>query len=62
MRREVVVGARRIRSEKLREDRNREEYARSLEWKIVEGDGDNVEHMWEQVIRSVVESVREVCG
>ena len=45
-RREVVVGARKIRSEKLREHRYRERYARSLEGKGVEWDGDNnVEHM-----------------
>ena len=36
MRREVVVGARRIRSEKLREDRYREGYARSLEGRVKE--------------------------
>ena len=42
-----MIGARRIRSEKLREDRYREEYATRLEGKIIEGDGDNVEHMWE---------------
>ena len=58
-RREVVVGARRIRSEKLREDWYRERYARSLEGKRV---GDNVKHMWEQVKWSMVESMREVCG
>ena len=41
-----MVGARRIRSEKLREAQYREEYARSFERKRVEGDGDNnVEHM-----------------
>ena len=57
-----MVGARRIRSEKLREDRCREGYTRSLEGKRVEGDGDNVEHMWEQVKRAMVETVREVCG
>ena len=39
-RREEVVGARRIRSEKLREYQYRE-YARSLEGKGVEWDGDN---------------------
>ena len=45
-RREVVVGVRRIRSEKLREHQYREGYARSLEGKGVEWDGDNnVEHM-----------------
>ena len=59
---DVVVGARRIRSEKLRVDRYREGYARSLEGKRVEGDGDNVEHMWEQMKRAMVESAREVCG
>ena len=41
-RREVVLGARRIRSEKQREDLYREGYARSLETERVEGDGDNV--------------------
>ena len=47
-RREVVVGARRIRSKKLREYQYREGYARSLEGKELEWDGDNnVEHMWE---------------
>ena len=50
----MVVGARRIRSEG---------YARSLEGKGVEWDGDNnVEHMWEQVKRAMVESARKVCG
>ena len=44
-RREVVVGARRIRSEKLREHRYREGYARSLKGTRVERDGDNVDHM-----------------
>ena len=33
-----------------------------LEEKIVEGDGGNVENMWEQVKRAMVESAREVCG
>ena len=47
--REVVVGARRIRSEKLRENQYREGYDRSLEGKGVEWQGDNnVEHIWEQ--------------
>ena len=41
----------------------REGYARSFEGKGVEWDGDdNVEHMWEQVKRAMVESAREVCG
>ena len=43
-----MVGARRIRSEKLRENQYREGYARSLEGKEVEWSGDNsVEHMYE---------------
>ena len=42
-----MVGTRRIRSEKLREYQYRGGYARSLEWKEVEWDGDNnVEHIW----------------
>ena len=49
-RRGVVLGARRIRSEKLREHQYREEYARSLEGKGVElNEKNNVEYMWEQV-------------
>ena len=40
-------GARWIRSEKLREHRYREEYARSIEEKKVEWDGENnAKHMW----------------
>ena len=59
----MVVGARSIRSEKLSEHQYRERYARSLEGKGVEWDGDNnVEHMWEQVKRAMVQSAREVCG
>ena len=43
-----MVGARRTRSQKLREHQYREVYARSLEGKGVEWDGgNNVEHMWE---------------
>ena len=62
-RREVVVGAKRIRSEKLREHQYREGYSRSLEGMGVEWDGDdNVEHMWEQVKWAMVESAREVYG
>ena len=53
---------RRNRSEKLKEDLYREGYARSLERKRVEGNGDNPEHMWERVKRTMVESAREVCG
>ena len=42
----MVFGARRIRSEKLRDDQYREGYARSLEGKKVEWVGDNdVEHI-----------------
>ena len=55
----MVVGDRRIRSEKLREQKYREGYIRSLEEKGVAFDGDNV---WEQVKRAMVESAREVCG
>ena len=47
--REVVIGARRIKSEKLTKDRYREGYARSLERKGVECDEDNVEHNWDQM-------------
>ena len=62
-RREVVVGARRIRNEKLREHPYREGYARFHEGKGVQWDGDNnIQHMWEQVKRTMVESAREVCG
>ena len=57
-----MVGATRIRSEKLREYQYGEGYARSLEAKGVEWDGDNVKHMWEQVKQAMVEGVREVCG
>ena len=62
-RREVVVGARRIRSEKLREHQYREGSARSLEGKEVKWEGENnVKHMWEQVKQIMVESARELCG
>ena len=58
-----MVGARNIRSKKLREDQYREGYAKSLEGKGVEWNGDNnVEHMWEQVKWTMVESAREVCN
>ena len=44
-----MVEARKIRSEKLREDRYIEGYTRSLEGERVERDGDNnVERMWER--------------
>ena len=59
----MVVGARRMKSEKLREYQCREGYAWSLEEKGVEFDGaNNVEHMWEQVKRTMVDSAREVCS
>ena len=49
-RREVVLGARRIRSEKLREHQYRELYARSFEEKRVGCNKDNnVKHMWKRV-------------
>ena len=60
-RREVVIGARRIRSKKLREHQYREGYARTLEGKGIEWDGDNnVKHMLEQVKRARVKRAREV--
>ena len=40
--REVMDGARRIRSEKLKEHKYREEYARSLEKKRLEWDGETI--------------------
>ena len=58
-----MVGARRIRSKKMREHQYREGYTRSLEGKRVEWDGNNnVQHMWEQVKWEKVESTKEVCG
>ena len=58
--REVVVGARRIKSEKLREHQYIEGYARCFEGREVEWDRDNsVEHMWEHVKRAMVESARK---
>ena len=56
-----MVGVRRIRSENLIEHQYREDYARSLEGKELKWDGDNnVERMWGQVKRVMVESAREV--
>ena len=55
-------GARRIRNEKLKEHQYREGYTRSIEGKTVEWNGENFEHMWEQVEWAMVESAREVCG
>ena len=62
-RRDVVIEDRRIRNEKLREHQYRQGYARSLEVKGVERDGDNkVRHMCEEVKWAMIESTREVCG
>ena len=48
LRRKMVVGARRIRSDKLRKHQYRERYTRSLERKGIEWDrDDNVKHMRE---------------
>ena len=58
-----MVGARMVRSEKLREHHYREGFIRSLEGKGVEWGGDhNVEHMLELVKWTMVESAREVCS
>ena len=57
----MIVRTRRDRSEKLREDQYREGYTRSL-GRRREGDGDNFEHMWEQVKWGMVEIARGVCG
>ena len=63
IKRRVVYRARRIIIEKLREHQYRGEYARSLEGKRVEWDGENnIEYMWEQVKRAIVENAREMCG
>ena len=54
-----MVGAMKIRSEKLREHQYSKGYAMSLEGKGVKWDGDNnVEHMWEQVKWAMMESAR----
>ena len=61
--REVVDRAWKVRSEKQREHQYREGYARFLEGKRVEEDGENnVKHIWEQVKLVMVESTRKVCG
>ena len=58
-RREVLVGARRIRSEKLREHQYGEGYTRNFEGKGVEWDGDNnFERICEQVKRAMVDRAR----
>ena len=57
-----MVGAIRIGREKLREHQFKEGYARSLEGKGLKWDGDdNVEHIWKQMKRAMIESTREVC-
>ena len=62
-RREVVNGAKRIRSEKLNEHQHMERYPRCLECMRVEwGEDRNVGQMWEQVKRAIVNGVRWVCG
>ena len=59
----VRVWIRKIKSEKLRGHQYREGYTRSLEGKRVEWVGENnIEHMWEQVKRAMVESAWKVCG
>ena len=56
-----MVEVRRIKSKKLREHQYRERYAWSLEGKGVEWDGDNnIEHMWKQVKKAMVETGKEV--
>ena len=61
-RREMVVGARRNRSKKLRNNQYREGNVKFLEGKGVEWDGGNIEHMREQVEQAMVERAREVCS
>ena len=57
-----MVGARRIRSEKLREHQYMEGYARCLKSKRVEWDvGRNVEEMWEQVKKEQCLIVQDRC-
>ena len=57
-----MVGARKIRSKKLRDHQYREGYIRSIEGKGVEWDGDNnLKHLWEKVKQVMVENAKEVC-
>ena len=51
----------RIKSENLTGNHYEEEYARSLEGKIVERDEATGEKMWEKVKRVMTHSAREVC-
>ena len=61
-RREVMVGARKVRSKKLREHWYREGYARSLEGKGIEWDGDNnIGHMFDRMDRVPNAQIRELC-
>ena len=61
-RREVVNGCRNIRNAELREHQYRDGYEKCLEDRRVEWNEErNVELMWEQVKRAVVEGVREFC-
>ena len=61
-RREMVNGARRIKSEKLRNHQYMEGYVRRLECKVNWDKGRNVEKMLERVKRAKVDSAREVYG
>ena len=45
-----------LKSEKVRKNHYREGYARPLDSKRVELDGENVEHMWEKVKLEMIES------
>ena len=54
----MVVGARSIKSKKLRENHYSKGYARSLEGKRVGDGNNNVKHMWVQVKWAMVESAR----
>ena len=59
-RRELVIGARGIISEKLREHQYIEGYASCLECKRVEWkEDDNVKQIWEQVKRLMLDIARE---
>ena len=55
----MVIESRKLRNEKLREQQYIEEYVRYFESKKLERDERrNVEHIWEQVKRAVVDSAR----
>ena len=60
---EVLNGARRIISEKLKENHYREGDVRCIETKRVEWDKEsNDEHLWQHVKRGNVDKTREVYG